>query len=174
MDMTNVYVAMFEGQGGFWFSQGLFPLRDDIRKLGARADVYRYVDEPTAHIMLDKYQAAGWKPALWGYSLGTSTVLYEQSHRAVDLVMCCAVSTLETTWKIAPTTKRSILWTGPGVLSSGGGNLGFQVVNVIRRPVISYIPFVGHLWMQVDPLVTRETLDEVSALLHPPGATYYR
>jgi len=100
--------------------------------------------------------------ALWGYSLGTSTVLYEQAHRAVDLIMCCAVSTFESTWKVAKTTKRSVLWTGPGPLSSGGKTLGFQETNVIKIP---WVPFLSHLLTQVAPSVTRDTMREVQQLL---------
>src|SRR5215469_4121348 len=150
--MSKVYAALFMGQGGFWFSQSVFSLRDELRKLGARVDVFRYVDEPTAHVCIDNYVKDGCKLALWGYSLGTSTVLYEQAHRPVDLIMCCAVSTLESTWKIAKTTQRSILWSGPGPLSEGGRSLGFTEVNVIKIP---WVPLVSHLLIQVAPSVTR-------------------
>jgi len=155
-------VAMFEGQGGWVFSQGVFSLRDKLRQLGARVDVYRYVDETLAHPMLNRYQDAGYAVALWGYSLGTSEALYEQSHRKVDLLMCCAVSTLEVVYPVAKTTARSVLWTAGGVLSSGGTNLGFQKVTKIWVPPI---PILGHLLTQVHPTVVRDTVDEVAKLL---------
>jgi len=160
----KTYVAMFQGQGGFWFSQGLYPLRDKLRKIGALADVFRYVDEPTAHVCINNYRTTGYQIALWGYSLGTSTVLYEQNHHGCDLAMCCAVSKLETEWPIDKAkTKRAILWHGKGVLSAGGTNMGFDVIREIPGP---WVPVVSHLMYQIAPMVVDDTVLEVQELLN--------
>jgi hypothetical protein len=139
------YCALFMGQFGFMFSQGVYHLARVARSLGVGADVYGYTDGAEAHRAINAQRKKGHKIAGVGYSLGVSTLTELQRRCAFDLVFCIAGSSLGINYPINhENTRRSVLWKGPDILSSAGGDLGFNEVNTTNA---------WHLFAPSDPPV---------------------
>jgi hypothetical protein len=153
---------MFLGQGGRVFSGGVEDIARRLRVLGIALNVFKYTDVQIAHGMIDLFRGNGYRIVFFGYSLGTSTVTYLQGRlkEPCDLLLCVAMSKLESDWKIDHSlVRRSVLWHGPGILSSAGTDLGFD--QVIQVPVLP-VPLLDHLLMP--DLAMKGVVAEVMAL----------
>lgn len=162
----KVYCALFMGQGGALTSGGVWGrIAPALRQLGHTVDVFAYGDVQRAHARIDWFRKQGYRIVLCGYSLGTSTVTYLQGRlgEACDLLMCIAMSELESMWAIRHSiVKRAVLWEEPvTILSSAGMNLGFDKINEIKLPPI---PFVSHLVIPSLPFVVDGVVAEVRKL----------
>lgn len=153
-----IYLVAIMGQGGAATSPGVGQMADQARALGIECDVFNYADEKEISDKLFAKKAAGRVLAGLGYSLGVSTVTYLQLYYNFSLVLCVAASDFGQNYRIAPTTKRSVLWRNPlEPLSAAGGDLGFTVIHDL--------PLVPHLLMDVDPGVQAGVLAELKALV---------
>jgi hypothetical protein len=99
------------------------------RTAGITAEVFPYEDFADIEVKVEAHRGFGYTIAGVGYSLGVSTLTYLQTRHQFDLVLCIAASQFGQNYAIVSSTKRSVLWRGPGPLSSAGGNLGFDVVH---------------------------------------------
>ena len=155
--MNQIYLVAIMGQGGAATSPGVSAMVDQARALGIEADVFEYGNvNPIASAIVtrrfDNYTIAG-----LGYSLGCSTLTYLEQLFPFSLVLCVAASEFGENYRIAPTTKRSVLWRNPlEPLSAAGGDLGFTVIHDL--------PLVPHLLMDVDPGVQAGVSAELKAL----------
>src|SRR5215468_1646806 len=150
------------GQGGVLFSSPMYGIARAVRKIGATADVYRYVDIAVAQARIDWFHHYGRAIAGIGYSLGTSTLTYLQRNRPFDLVCCIAMSDLERVWPINhDMTKRSVLWHGSEIdfLSGQGEQLGFDLIHEVPS-----VPVLGHLVMPMLPSVVNGIVEEVQRI----------
>lgn len=150
-----IYTAFFRGQGGRLFSWGIPHMAKEAARLGA-VDTFDYSEADRALDQIKKHTAEGLKIALVGYSLGASTATFLQSIVPVDLVLAIAESRLGDYHPInKATTKHSVLWAGPGILSSGGHDDGFDVVHFVHA---------FHLWMDVSGQVAEGVQHELEVL----------
>lgn len=163
--MARTYVAIFMGQGGILFSSPMYGIANAVRRIGATADVYRYIDIAVAQARMDWFRRQGYAIAGIGYSLGTSTLTYMQTTHPFNLVCCIAMSNLENVWPINHSmTRRSVLWHGSEIdfLSGQGEQLGFDVIHQVPS-----FPVLGHLIMPLLPSVVNGVVAEVRQLLVP-------
>ncbi len=162
----SVYAAFFMGQFGYVFSMGMPMLASKARARGVTADVYGYTEVDRARVNLGKYRQRGSKLALVGYSLGCTTATYMQTSMPIDLVICIAELTLGENHPISHSTKRAVLYSGPGFLSSAGAHDGFaKVVEVdaLRMPLLA-VPVLSHVLIPFTDPVTDGVLDELAKL----------
>jgi hypothetical protein len=156
--MNQIYLCAIMGQGGAATSPGVGQMADQARALGIECDVFEYGDVGEIEEKIDAKADADYTIVGLGYSLGASTLTYLQQHFRFSLVLCVAASDFGQNYKIAPTTKRSVLWRNPNEpLSAAGGDLGFTVIHDL--------PLVPHLLMDVDPGVQAGVLAELKALV---------
>jgi homoserine acetyltransferase len=140
--MNQIYLCAIMGQGGAATSPGVGQMADQTRALGIECDVFEYGDVAKIDSALMPKLGSDHLIAGLGYSLGCSTLTYLQSEYEFDLVLCVAASDFGQNYKIAPTTKRSVLWRNPSEpLSAAGGDLGFTVIHDM--------PLVPHLLMDM-------------------------
>ncbi len=156
----QVYVALFLGQGGYFFSLGMLLLASRIRATGAECDVYYYTEHEHAATIVRLRRGAGCRVALVGYSLGVSTVTYMQSPQGdnlpVDLLVALAPSTLAQNYRVDKGNSRlSVLWHGWDFLSSAGLDLGFDRVHETSH---------NHLLIDWSPEIHANVVANVEAL----------
>jgi hypothetical protein len=152
----KTYVAFFLGQGGYLFSWGIPYLAAQTRELGMEADIFGYSEVSAAWTKIKRKKAAGYRIALVGYSLGNTATTYIQNHMKIDLLLAIAQSSLAPNQSInKQNTKRSVLWHGPDILSNAGVNNGFDKTKYVG----DFHPFID-----VDPRVTKDVLDELKRM----------
>jgi hypothetical protein len=153
----KAYAAFFLGQGGYLFSWGIPYLAYQARGFGMETDIFGYAELRAAWKKIFQKKRDGYKIALVGYSLGNTTVTYLQKHFEVDLVLAISESSLGRNHPIKKeNTKRSVLWYGPDFLSNAGTNDGFDKITYITNL---------HPFMDVDPRVVSDVLDELKTLV---------
>jgi hypothetical protein len=151
------YTTFFMGQGGYLFSWGIPILAFLARGFGVETDVLGYSDVGSAAKRILQKRREGYKIALVGYSLGNTTTTYLQTYMKVDLLLAIAESSLAQNHRISKqNTRRSVLWYGPGFLSSAGQKDSFDKTHYVKQT---------HLLMDVDPFVVGGVLDELKSLV---------
>jgi hypothetical protein len=160
---TETYCAFFRGQFGEAFSAGVDSIAAASRAQGVIADVFNYQDWATGAGRVDHWRGVGCKVALFGYSLGCSSATYIQTARPIDLLLCCAESSLAQNYAVDPiNTKRSVLWVGQDFLSDANSG-GFTVVTPVQITPFTF-PILDHLAMDWSSVVTKGALEELAAL----------
>jgi hypothetical protein len=158
----KTYCAFFRGQFGELFSTGVDVLAAASRAQGVIADVFNYQDWATGASRVDHWRGVGCKVALFGYSLGCSSATYIQTARPIDLLLCCAESSLAQNYPVSEYTKRSVLWIGQDFLSDANSG-GFTVVTPVQITPFTF-PILDHLAMDWSSIVTRGALEELAKL----------
>lgn len=124
MTPHKIYAACFTGQFA-WLGSSLgvtFTARR-LRNAGIVADVFGYTQIDEAISRIDYFTGLDFLIMLLGYSLGVSSITYIQSptalsrQRHVELLLAIAGSKLGQNYPIDTWTRRSVLYTGTGVLS---------------------------------------------------------
>ncbi len=146
-DLKKVYAALFTGQLA-WLgsSMGVYATAHRLRAAGVVADTFGYrsgVDPALARI--DAFAKLGFLILLSGYSLGVSTITFLQSsaagarRRRVDLLLAVAGSRMGQNYPIDPAwTRRAVLYTGDGILSSWESPTFTHIVHVSGVPHIFF------------------------------------
>lgn len=161
--MRKVYAACFTGQFAWLGSSlGVSATAKRLRGIGVAADVFGYTQIEPARARIDYFANLNFLILLLGYSLGVSACTYLQSaaaatqRRHVDLLLAVAGSTLGMNYPIDHVwTKRAVLYTGDGMLSSW------------ESPTFDHIVHVGgvpHLWLDFHPDVVAGTMFEAKQL----------
>jgi hypothetical protein len=159
----STYCAFFLGQFGETFSGGVSVLAAAARAQGVVADVFAYQDWATAASRVDHWRGVGYKVALFGYSLGCSSATYIQTLRPIDLLMCCAESSLGQNYAVDPdNTKRSVLWIGQDFLSDADVGPFTETITVNITPFT--FPVIDHLAMDWSSIITKGALEELAKL----------
>ena len=163
--MTTPYAACFFGAGptfvwawgGFVTSSGVWRTANRLRAIGVEAECFNFNQAQLAEMRLTAARNAHRPVGMLAYSLGNSAALWLQQFTQFDLLFSIADSTLAVSYPINhANTRRSVLWRGPGALSSGGGNLGYDVVHDTNKP---------HLLADFAPEVWQDAIAEFSKLV---------
>jgi hypothetical protein len=159
------YAACFFGAGptGIWAwggaitSAGVWRTANKLRALGIEAECFNYDQTYLAEARLTTARTAHRPVGALAYSLGNTAALWLQQYAPFDLLFSIADSQLGRNTPINhKNTKRSVLWRGPGALSSAGANLGYDVVHDSNKV---------HLLMDFAPEVWQDALAEFSKLI---------
>ena len=162
--MTTPYAACFFGAGptgiwawgGFVTSAGVWRTANRLRRLGVEAECFNYDQTTLADARMAAARNGGRPVGMLAYSLGNTAALWLQQYVPCDLLFSIADSQFGRNTTINHThTKRSVLWRGPGALSSAGANLGYDVVHDTNKP---------HLLMDFAPEVWQDAIAEFSKL----------
>jgi hypothetical protein len=163
-ELKKIYAACFTGQFAWLGSSlGVYFTARRLRSVGAVADIFSYnADLSQVLARLDSFAQQNFLIMLLGYSLGVSAITYLQApnagaqRRHVDLLLAVAGSRLGLNYPIDPAwTKRAVLYTGTGLLSSWESPTFNHIVRVDGVP---------HLLFDLHPDVVAGTMHEVSQL----------
>jgi hypothetical protein len=161
--LRKVYCAAFTGQFAWLGSSlGVFWTARRLRGVGVIADVFGYDSYDKALPRIDYFREQNFLIMLLGYSLGVSSATFIQSpnagarRRHVDLLLAIAGSRLGLNYPIDHSwTKRAVLYTGTGVLSSWESPTFNHIVRVDGVP---------HLLLDFHPDVVAGVMYEVKQL----------
>lgn len=161
--MKKVYAACFTGQFAWLGSSlGVSATARRLRAIGAVADVFSYAQIDAALARIDYFTALNFAVLLLGYSLGVSSITFLQSpdaalrRRHCDLLIAIAGSKLGENYPIDHVwTRRAVLYTGTGVLSSWESPTFDHIVRV---------PGVPHLWLDFHPDIVAGVMYEAKQL----------
>ena len=152
--MSTPYAACFFGAGptgisawgGFITSAGIWRTANRLRRLGIEAECFNFDQTYLAEARLTAARNGHRPVGSLAYSLGNTAALWLQQYTAFNLVFSIADSQFGRNTPINhKNTKRSVLWHGPGALSSAGGNLGYDVVHDSNKPHL-LLDFAPEVW----------------------------
>jgi hypothetical protein len=162
-DLRKIYVACFTGQFAWLGSSlGVYFTARRLRSIGVVADTFSYGNVDPALARIDHFAQLNFLIVLLGYSLGVSTATFLQApdavqrRRHVDLLIAVAGSRLGQNYPIdSGWTRRAVLFTGSGMLSSWESPTFSRIVHVNGVP---------HLLFDFHPDVVAGTMYEVKQL----------
>lgn len=148
------YAACFFGAGptGIWAwggaitSAGVWRTANRLRRNGLEAECFNFDQSEIADARLTAARNQKRPVGMLAYSLGNTAALWLQQYTPVNLLFSIADSTLGRNTPINHVhTKRSVLWRGPGLLSSAGADLGYDVVHDSNKPHLA-MDFASEIW----------------------------